>query len=309
MRYKEFVIEALHFVRPGELRGSYSDQQMLAMGFRRAQNGSWYIDQRRWDQLVSSGKLKESWGPEHYPGILPIGDYLSPDSEFVDPTGKKDPTYLIQDVDDLINAGVEPRLITIKPSQVYATQDWLSNDSGDGPLYPEYADHPVVYQKGRYPSEAWYVLDGHHRITAALKQRTPIQVYLFTDNLKTQKRNSLQEFAPDSSGGAQSYYTSTENFVNAYRQQKAEEIEELTGDGWSADEIRELKADANNDILRFQRVQQGFLRGLKTGFDMYLQMDTLLKDQLGCHWIGDNLDLNSDWSKIYGEPWGNDEAC
>lgn len=175
MRFQEFVTEALHFVRPGELRGSYSDQQMLAMGFRRSQNGTWYIDQRRWDQLVQRGQLRE--------------------------------------------------------------------------------------------------------------------------------------FAPNSSGGAQSYYTSTENFVNAYRQQKAEEIQELTDDGWSAEEIRDFKTGVNNDIYRFKRVQQGFLKGLKTGFDAYLQMDTLLKDQLGCHWIGDNLDLNSDWSKIYGEPWGNDEAC
>jgi hypothetical protein len=51
--------EALHFVRPGELRGSYSDQQMQQMGFRRAQNGAWYIDQRRWDALLQQGKLRE----------------------------------------------------------------------------------------------------------------------------------------------------------------------------------------------------------------------------------------------------------
>lgn len=52
------IEEALHFVRPGELRGSYSDQQMLAMGFRRAKNGSWYIDQRHWDTLIQKGLLK-----------------------------------------------------------------------------------------------------------------------------------------------------------------------------------------------------------------------------------------------------------
>jgi hypothetical protein len=54
--------EALHFVRPGELRGSYSDQQMQQMGFRRAQNGAWFIDQRRWDALVQQGKLREQQG-------------------------------------------------------------------------------------------------------------------------------------------------------------------------------------------------------------------------------------------------------
>ena len=175
MRFQEFVTEALHFVRPGELRGSYSDQQMMAMGFRRSQNGSWYIDQRRWDRLTQSGQLRE--------------------------------------------------------------------------------------------------------------------------------------FAPDSSGGAQSYYTSTENFVNGYRQQKQEEIQELTDDGWSADEINDFKQGAATDIYRFQQVAKGFLKGLKPGFDMYLQMDTLLKDSLGCHWIGDGLDLNADWSKIYGSAWGNDDAC
>jgi len=50
--------EALHFVRPGELRGSYTDQEMQRMGFRRAQNGTWFIDQRRWDALLQQGVLK-----------------------------------------------------------------------------------------------------------------------------------------------------------------------------------------------------------------------------------------------------------
>ena len=130
--------------------------------------------------------IKESWGPEQRPGVLPIGDYLSPDSEFVDPTGKKDPIELHQEVDDILNAGGTPRVVRIKPSQVYATQDWLSNGGGDGPLYPEYADRPVVYQKGRYPSEAWYVLDGHHRITAAKQKGLPIDVYMFSDGQLSQ---------------------------------------------------------------------------------------------------------------------------
>jgi hypothetical protein len=28
------------------------------MGFRRAQNGTWFIDQRRWDTLLQQGVLK-----------------------------------------------------------------------------------------------------------------------------------------------------------------------------------------------------------------------------------------------------------
>lgn len=121
--------------------------------------------------------------------------------------------------------------------------------------------------------------------------------------------DQLQEFAPDSSGGGQSYYTSTENFINNYRQQKAEEIAELTGDGWSQKEVEDLKQSVENDIYRFEQVKNNFTRGLKPGFDAYLQMDTQLKDSLGCHWIGDNLDLNSDWAKVYGQEWGNDENC
>lgn len=70
MRAQEFIAEALHFVRPGELRGSYTDQQMLAMGFRRSQNGTWYIDQRRWDQLVQQGTLKEGWKERVAAGAL-----------------------------------------------------------------------------------------------------------------------------------------------------------------------------------------------------------------------------------------------
>lgn len=118
----------------------------------------------------------------------------------------------------------------------------------------------------------------------------------------------LQEFAPDSAGGAQSYYTSTENFINNYRQQKEEEIEEMT-DGWDESEVAEVKQGVEVDIHRLQQVANGFLKGLKPGFDNYLHMDTQLKDSLGCHWIGDNLSLNDDWAKIYGKAWGNDEAC
>ena len=120
--------------------------------------------------------------------------------------------------------------------------------------------------------------------------------------------DQLSEFAPDSSGGAQSYYTSTENFINNFRQQKAEEIAELS-DGWDQDEVEDLKQSMENDIYRFEQVKNSFTKGLKPGFDAYLQMDTQLKDSLGCHWIGDNLSLNSDWTKVYGEPWGNDENC
>ena len=69
--------EALHFVRPGELRGSYSDQQMLAMGFRRAKNGAWYIDQRRWDALLQRGQLREINADDELTVSQHIEDYFS----------------------------------------------------------------------------------------------------------------------------------------------------------------------------------------------------------------------------------------
>jgi GNAT superfamily N-acetyltransferase len=68
--------EALHFVRPGELRGSYSDQQMLQMGFRRAKNGVWYIDQRRWDALLQRGQLREINANDELTVSQQIEDYF-----------------------------------------------------------------------------------------------------------------------------------------------------------------------------------------------------------------------------------------
>ena len=59
MILSDFLGEALHFVRPGELRGSYTNQDLIRMGFRQASTGAWYIDQRRWDQLVAQGQLRE----------------------------------------------------------------------------------------------------------------------------------------------------------------------------------------------------------------------------------------------------------
>ncbi len=137
------------------------------------------------------------------------------------------------------------------------------------------------------------------------------------NNLASQLRqimeqlDQLSEFAPDSSGGGQSYYTSTENFINNYQEQKAEELQDLIDAGWTEQDLAQagtLQGQAA-DIAHFKQVRDGFLKGLKPGFDAYLQMDTQSKDSLGCHWIDDNLDLNSDWAKVYGEEWGNDENC
>jgi hypothetical protein len=47
------------FIRPGQLRGSYTDQQLTQLGFKKSPNGGWYIETYKWDNLVKSGKLYE----------------------------------------------------------------------------------------------------------------------------------------------------------------------------------------------------------------------------------------------------------
>jgi pyrimidine deaminase RibD-like protein len=49
----------MKFLRPGELSGSYSPQQMQAMGFKQSANGSWYIPMNTWQRLVSGGQIRE----------------------------------------------------------------------------------------------------------------------------------------------------------------------------------------------------------------------------------------------------------
>lgn len=121
--------------------------------------------------------ITEDFGVEIYPGVIPFGEYLGPEPEFAPPGNYRDAGELHDDVYDLIDAGVEPDVVTIDPKQLLATQDWLSNAGGDDPLFDEYTDKPVVYEKaGKY-----YILDGHHRSTKALKAGRPIAVYLFTD--------------------------------------------------------------------------------------------------------------------------------
>jgi GNAT superfamily N-acetyltransferase len=119
---------------------------------------------------------------------------------------------------------------------------------------------------------------------------------------------SLNEFAPGGDS-ASSYYAVTANFVNDFSQQKQEELQDLIDAGWTKQDLAQagtLQSQAA-DIAHFEQVRDGFLKGLKTGFDAYLQGDTQLKDQLGSYWQENDLPLNQDWEKIYGEPWGRDE--
>ena len=118
---------------------------------------------------------------------------------------------------------------------------------------------------------------------------------------------SLNEFAPGGNS-ASSYYAVTANFVNEFAQQKQEELQDLIDSGWTKQDLAQagtLQSHAS-DIAHFEQVRDGFLKGLKPGFDAYLQGDTQLKDQLGSYWQENDLPLNQDWGKIYGKPWGDD---
>ncbi len=69
---EELTIEEMYsgpkmkFLKPGELKGSYSDYQLLGMGFKKSQNGSWYIPQFKWDKLIASSQIGEDDLNEKY---------------------------------------------------------------------------------------------------------------------------------------------------------------------------------------------------------------------------------------------------
>jgi hypothetical protein len=82
-------------------------------------------------------------------------------------------------VHSLLDAGTKPKVIQVNPRHLLATQDWLSSHGGGKPPFATMKQHPVVLQK----NNKMYILDGHHRSADALKSGTPIQVYLFQDEL------------------------------------------------------------------------------------------------------------------------------
>lgn len=45
-----------YFLKDGELRGSWQDDKLAALGFRKAVNGSWYISQAKWKKLLQVGE-------------------------------------------------------------------------------------------------------------------------------------------------------------------------------------------------------------------------------------------------------------
>jgi GNAT superfamily N-acetyltransferase len=117
----------------------------------------------------------------YYPMPLKLGDYRDPynprDHEPYD-AKFKDNQSLRDMVQDLIDAGVEPAVVMISPRQLTATQDWLANARyrDSDPVFDDYDDRPVVLKyQGHF-----YILDGHHRSSAAFRANQKLNVYLFT---------------------------------------------------------------------------------------------------------------------------------
>jgi GNAT superfamily N-acetyltransferase len=90
-------VPRLHFVRPGELRGSYSNQQLRDMGFKRAQNGSWYISQALWDQLVQSGQLREDLDENFADASIGITEYRDRMYQYIKSIVPSWPDYIVKD--------------------------------------------------------------------------------------------------------------------------------------------------------------------------------------------------------------------
>jgi len=111
---------------------------------------------------------------------LPLGKYRGPyDPRTMQPYSNEhaDSAELIDVVEELIDDGFEPQVVNLDPSDLTATQDWLSDYGSDGALFPEYEDRPVVLRDGKH----FYILDGHHRVAKALRTNRQISVYLFDE--------------------------------------------------------------------------------------------------------------------------------
>jgi hypothetical protein len=114
-----------------------------------------------------------------WPTTLRVGKYLDQQTaEFEKADDYLDAGQLISAVEDQIADGVEPKVAAVNPTELFATQDWLSNYGSDGALFDEYEDLPVVYIK----DNRYHILDGHHRVARAQKSGAKIQAYVFSEN-------------------------------------------------------------------------------------------------------------------------------
>lgn len=123
-------------------------------------------------------KIKELTESEFRPTNLNLSDYRGPyHPDTMQPYGPefKESFALADIVDNLIDNGVEPKVVTVSPRNLLATQEWLSDHGSDEESFPDYADKPVVLNH----AGKMFILDGHHRCASAMKNGKMVQIYLF----------------------------------------------------------------------------------------------------------------------------------
>lgn len=116
-------------------------------------------------KLKMSQRYRNPFDPrtgEHNPGFK--DDQHIPNMELAD------------EIDSLIDQGIEPQVTRVPINQLHASQDWLSSYGSGEDTFPDYTDLPVVLKMG---SEL-VIADGHHRISKKAQQGLDhVQVYLF----------------------------------------------------------------------------------------------------------------------------------
>lgn len=112
---------------------------------------------------------------------LPLSNYRGPYNPRTDDLsayGKEfdNATDLWDLIEDMMEEGIQPAVKTVDIDTLLATQDWLSDEAGDGPMWDELEDRPVVLDKGGKR----YIIDGHNRIARAKRNgRVSVSVYYF----------------------------------------------------------------------------------------------------------------------------------
>jgi|694.fasta_scaffold01844_25 hypothetical protein len=62
---KDPIQENYHWLKPGQLRGSYTDQELKKLGFKQNSKGAWYIEQSKWAELVNNKLINEKWSTKY----------------------------------------------------------------------------------------------------------------------------------------------------------------------------------------------------------------------------------------------------
>jgi len=115
---------------------------------------------------------------------LPLSNYrgaYDPQTDNLSSYGKEfdRATTLWDIIDEMLEDGIEPQQTDVKIETLLATQDWLSDEEGDGAMWEELEDRPVVLDMGGKR----YIIDGHNRIAhAKASGRTSVAVYYFKKN-------------------------------------------------------------------------------------------------------------------------------